>query len=169
MTVWYVVFTKLRQEAVAQENLTRQGYCTYLPRHRVWQHQAGQWRSSLEPLFPRYLLIQSAHGNHSLAPVRSTVGVSRLVCFGVVPAVLQAATVQALRNLEDAQINALPRDDSPFRVGQEVQVLQGPLKGLVGLVASVSRTRVEVLTHLLGRDVTVCVHAEHCIADCVAA
>ena len=40
---WYAVCCKPRQEAVAEENLLRQGFQTYLPRIRMRQRRRGQW------------------------------------------------------------------------------------------------------------------------------
>ena len=57
MGCWYAVFCKPRQEAVAEENLQRQGFHVYLPRTRIRHRRRGQWVNAIEALFPRYVFI----------------------------------------------------------------------------------------------------------------
>lgn len=78
---WYVVYAKSRQEAVAEENLGRQGYEVYLPLIAQPRRQRGQWRQVLEPLFPRYLFVHLRLGCDNIGPIRYTTGVSSLVRF----------------------------------------------------------------------------------------
>jgi len=40
--IWYLIFTKPRQEEVAYTNLRRQGYQAYLPRLRLWRMRRGK-------------------------------------------------------------------------------------------------------------------------------
>lgn len=154
---WYVVHTKVQQEDVAAENLARQGYKIYLPRIKVLKRSRRHRCQELqfEPLFPRYLFFQPSTRDHSIAPVRSTMGVTTIVRFGQALAVLRQ---QALRSIQDfeARQNAAGLDEiSPFRTGESVSVVDGPLVGLEGLVSSVSQERVVVLMQLLGHETRV--------------
>ena len=76
MTNWYAVQTKPRQELVAEQNLQRQGFVTYLPRIRLRKRKRNKLVDAVEPLFPRYLFIHVDPDQDSLAPVRSTLGVA---------------------------------------------------------------------------------------------
>jgi len=69
---WYLIHTKPCGEALAQENLERQGFETYLPRMAFTTRRQG--RRSVAPLFPRYLFLQLEEGRQALSPVRSSVG-----------------------------------------------------------------------------------------------
>ena len=71
-TRWCVVKSKPRAEREAAEQLTRQDYRVVLP-------ELIQPRKRWEALFPSYLFVQPADETHSIAPVRSTLGVSQLV------------------------------------------------------------------------------------------
>ena len=53
MKEWYAVHARPRQEAVAELNLKRQGYRTYLPRILLRKRRRGKWARVVEPLFPR--------------------------------------------------------------------------------------------------------------------
>ena len=54
---WYLVVTKPQSEFKAQENLSRQGYETYLPLVQTSRRRNGKIVNRTEALFPRYLFI----------------------------------------------------------------------------------------------------------------
>lgn len=168
LTHWYVVHTKPQQEQVACENLTRQGYEVYLPRIKLLKRSRRLrcQEMQLEPLFPRYLFIQPGSPEHSIAPVRSTLGVTTIVRFGQTPAVLSHEVLTSIRDFEARQNEAGLEAISPFRNGERVLVVDGPLAGLEGLVSSVSQERVVVLMQLLGQDTRVNLsHHQLLVAD----
>ncbi len=154
---WYVVHAKARQEQVACDNLARQGYAVYLPRIKILKRsrRLGCQEVQLEPLFPRYLFIQPGSTEHSIAPVRSTLGVATVVRFGQAPAILRHEVLIGIRDFETRQNAADLEAISPFRNGERVLVVDGPLAGLEGLVSSVSQERVVVLMQLLGHNTRV--------------
>ena len=55
---WYAVYTKSRQERIAQENLERQSFETYLPLMVLSRKRRGEWVETVEPIFSRYLFIR---------------------------------------------------------------------------------------------------------------
>jgi transcriptional antiterminator RfaH len=126
---WYVVHTKVRQEQTAWDNLVRQGYSVYLPRIKILKRIRGRQRALQEPLFPRYLFVQPRSVAHSIAPVRSTLGVTTLVRFGQEPAILRPETLRCIREFETRRNAARDEDISPFRPGERVRVAAGPLAG----------------------------------------
>lgn len=83
---WCVARTKPRQEAVAQANLLRQGFQCYLPRLKVLRRIRRQQVVRLEPMFRQYLFFRPRRDEQSITPVRSTLGVLGVVCFGIEPA-----------------------------------------------------------------------------------
>ncbi len=154
---WYVVHTKARQEQPACDNLARQGYTVYFPRIKVIKRVRGQQHAVLEPLFPRYVFLQPLSAAQSLAPVRSTVGVTTIVRFGQEPAQMRGDVLQVIRSFEAQRNTVKDADLSPMQPGERVRVADGPLIGLEGLISSVSKQRVIVLMQLLGQDTEVSV------------
>lgn len=152
---WYVVHTKVRQEQLACDNLVRQGYLVYFPKIKQLKRLRGRQEAHLEPMFPRYIFLQPESAAHSIAPVRSTLGVTTLVRFGQEPAVMRPQTLKDIREFE-ARRNASSNEDiSPFRPGIQIRVAAGPLTGMEGLISDVSHERVVALMHLLGQDTRV--------------
>jgi transcriptional antiterminator RfaH len=155
---WYVAQTKPRQERLAKGHLERQGYRVQLPLACL---RAGQRRGSgssngpaLEVLFPGYIFFAPQHPEQSIAPVRSTVGVTRLVRFGQQVATLSSglladvlAFVEHCTQLPGglaARVNGVAQ-------GKRVEIVEGPFVGYQGLVRGVGRERVMVLLDILGR------------------
>jgi transcriptional antiterminator RfaH len=161
---WYVCHTKPRQEAVAEAHLVEQGYEVYLPRLAQWAHRRGDWQRSEAVLFPRYCFVRPGHAGQSLAPVRSTPSVSALVRFGGEPAVLADSQLQAIRALAAQMETAVRQNAAPFATGESVTVIDGPLKGLAGIVSAAAADRVMVLLSLLGREQTVALPARQLVA-----
>ena len=153
MTNWYAVHTKPRQEATAEQNLRRQGFDIYFPKVLVRKLKRGKWVKVVEPLFPRYLFILVDPDQHSLAPVRSTLGVSDLVRFGQQLRPVPDAVIAFLRQAEDPETHQHHADEWPHRSGDEVEVLEGPFKGFSAIFqAATSEDRALLLIDLLGRQ-----------------
>ena len=153
---WFAVQSKPRQEASAKVQLERQGYHAYLPLMTVRKRRRAAWTTSVEPLFPRYLFLNANINEQSLAPVRSTLGVSGLVRFGNVLRPVPDAVVHYLQQAEAAQ-GAVPGEESwPFRAGDKVAVLEGPFAGLTAVFEGAQpEARAMILIELLGRQNTV--------------
>lgn len=162
MLRWYVVHTKRAAEAVAEANLIRQGYEVYLPLLARMARHRGRRREEIVALFPRYLFVAVHEASQSLAPVRSTVGVSNVVRFGQQYAAIPAAVIAYLRDREDAE-SGLHRLCSPAMPapGTCVTLLDGPFGGLQGIFTRESGPdRVIVLLNLLGTETRVTVPVE---------
>ena len=145
-TAWYVVHTKPRQEARALENLQNQGFTCYLPTMQVQKLRNQRVQVVTEPMFSRYLFIQLDDQTQNWGPIRSTLGVSKLVSFGPQPAKVPPEFVAFLK---EAPPETLARMFAP---GDTVQVAAGSLQGLEGkYLAHDGETRAFVLIELLGQ------------------
>lgn len=156
MNSWYLVHTKIRQEQVALENLERQGFECFLPLALVEHARKGALQVVSEPLFPRYLFIRLGTGMQaqSWAPIRSTLGVSRLVTFGQKPAMADDQLVAQIRTTcarSDGVVRA-------FNPGEAVVVTHGPFAGLEAVYQATSgEGRAMVLLNLLSKPVSLAV------------
>jgi transcriptional antiterminator RfaH len=150
---WYLVYAKPRQEPVAQENLRRQGYETYLPLIHKLSRRGGRRIASIGPMFPRYLFIRLDEKTDNWGPIRSTLGVASLVRFGQLPARVPEDLVAVLRAREDAQgLQPAPPTDE-LKPGQKIRVLEGSFSGFEGVfVARTGRERVVVLLEIMGKS-----------------
>ena len=145
-TAWYVVHPKPRQETRAFENLQNQGFHCFLPTMQVQKLRNQKVQTITEPMFSRYLFIQLDDTTQNWGPIRSTLGVSRLVSFGPLPAKVPP---EFIAFLQEAPPEALERMFAP---GDRIHVADGPLKGLEGqYLAHDGEARAFVLVDLLGQ------------------
>ena len=152
MPEWYVISTKPRREEYAQEQLSRRGVETFLP--RIVEPARLADRSNIAPLFPGYLFTRidlEAQYFH----VVWTPGVRKLIGFGEAPCPVDDAVVEFLRARVGAE--GILRPASLLREGDMVRVRRGPLEGLVGIIEhpGCGRGRVRVLMELLRRQTRV--------------
>lgn len=150
---WYVVHTKPRQEQRALVNLEQQGYGCYLPLLATERLRQGGLKVVQEPLFSRYLFISLDSGltGQSWAPIRSTLGVSRLVSFGAEPAKVDCTLIDALRS-QDRAFSERPQ--RLFDHGEQVQIKDGPFAGLDAIYQmSDGESRAMVLIDILSKPV----------------
>ena len=156
MRYWYAVQTKPRKEAIAELHLQRQHFETYLPKVLLRKRRRDRWTKVVEPLFPRYLFIRVDPDESSLAPVRSTQGVTGLVRFGHSLKPVPDGVIHYLRQTENPDTHQHHAEDWPHRGGDAVQVLEGPFKGLTGVFQmATAEDRALLLIDLLGRKNTV--------------
>jgi transcriptional antiterminator RfaH len=147
---WYVIHTKPRQEQRALENLQRQGFEAWLPMITLEKVRRGHLAQVVEPMFSRHLFIRLDTVQTNWSPIRSTLGVSKLVAFGNTPAAVPDDLISALRNMP-----APPRERM-MNPGDEVQFVAGPLKGLRGIYQQHDgEARAMVLIELLSQPQTI--------------
>lgn len=149
---WHVIFTKPRQERIALENLQRQDYECFLPLIQSEKDHRGRVTMTSEALFPRYLFVKLSADvkSKSWSPIRSTVGVSHLVCFGRTYAKVDNELVESLRTRSD---NPQRRRFSP---GDSILINDGALTGLEAIYQCPSgEGRAMLLLTILSRSVEV--------------
>lgn len=154
MTRWYVVQTHPNAEAKALAHLKRQGFRAYLPRYRKSRRHARKVEIVKAPLFPGYMFVELDVTTEQWRPIRSTVGVTRLICNGDTPVPVPAGIVEDIvaRETEDGLLDVT--DPSPWKPGDTVQVIDGPMTGQVGWFQKLAdKDRIMVLLELLGRQV----------------
>jgi transcriptional antiterminator RfaH len=160
-SAWYVVQTQVNGEARAVQNLQRQGYEIYLPRYLKRRSHARKVDFAVKPLFPRYMFIAIEMATQRWRSIQSTVGVSRLVCNGDVPAAVPEGVVAALKAREDDK-GYIGMDIRPaFAPGDKVRVLAGAFMDNAGLFNGLAdHNRVSILLDMLGRKVRVLLDAD---------
>ena len=157
--VWFLVRSKPRQEAVALANLARQGFESYLPLFAAEKLVRRKSTVVQEPMFARYLFVRlDTSGNgQSWSPIRSTVGVSELVCFGSRPARVDDSLIATLREREATQ-QADPI--TLFAHGDSVRITEGAFVGLEAIYQmNDTEGRAMVLLDLLSKPVAMTIDA----------
>ena len=151
--------SKPRQESVALTHLARQGYESYLPLFATEKLVRRKSTVVQEPMFARYLFVRldTTGQGQSWSPIRSTVGVSELVCFGSRPARVDDALIATLREREIAQQGT---PTTLFAHGDSVRITEGAFAGLEAIYQMKdAEGRAMVLLDLLSKPVAMTIDA----------
>lgn len=150
---WFCVRSHLKHEHIAAAHLR------LIPGLEVFNPQVRLLRStrrgrfwSTESLFPNYLFARFVLES-MLERVRCTPSVKGVLQFGSrIPAIPVAVIQACRRELEEMKSKVLI--EAPDE-GQEVEVADGPMRGLKGPVMKVlpARQRVQVLLEVMGRSI----------------
>lgn len=152
---WYLVVTKPQSEFKAQENLLRQGYETYLPIVQTSRRRNNKIINRTESFFPRYLFIYLNKENDNWAPIRSTIGVTGLVRFGGLPAVVPEKMIENLKNNEN-EFGLQSLEKKELKLGDKVEIIDGPFEGYKAIYQRMKSTeRVSVLLDIVGKNTQV--------------
>ena len=158
-SAWFLVRSKPRQESVALTQLARQGYESYLPLFAAEKLVRRKSTVVQEPMFARYLFVRldTTGQGQSWSPIRSTVGVSELVCFGSRPARVDDSLIATLREREATQ-QADPI--TLFAHGDSVRITEGAFAGLEAIYQmNDAEGRAMVLLDLLSKPVAMTIDA----------
>lgn len=156
VTSWFLAQFKPNSHRIAQRNLERQGFGTFLPLHRETRRKTSRFATDLRPLFPGYVFVAFDACDAQWRAIRSTQGITRLVSFGEKPALVPAALVDALRGRCGA--DGCLRDAAQLEIGDSVTVTQGPFAAFAATVETIEPDRrVWVLLDLMGRQIRVAV------------
>ncbi len=155
MRAWYLIYTKPSQEDVALDNLERQGYETYLPKILGLRKKGGRSVKVPSAMFPRYLFINLDNQQDDWGPIRSTIGVQKLVRFGVEAARVPNTLIEHIRKRENEDgLVCLP--DKEYKQGDKVRINSGPFEGYEAVFSEKqSRDRVIVLLGIAEKHVAI--------------
>lgn len=145
---WYLIQTKPRQEARAEENLQRQHFECYRPLKVSLQKKRSPRALSEEELFPGYLFIRMDQVHDNWYPIRSTRGVARIVTFGAHPVPVQDELIEQIR-----QRLLSPEPRPTFQQGEHVLIKAGSFCDIEAIfLAADGEERAVILLNLLQRE-----------------
>jgi len=156
MKNWYVIHAHSNQEFRAKLNLQRQNYFIYLPQYIGTRKHARKVEKILKPLFPRYLFIQLNLLHDNIASINSTFGVNKIVAFGNEPSIISNEVIKNLMVQEDNQGNLDSIVNSRFKIGENIKIKEGVLKGNNAIFMGINENqRVSVLLSMMGRKLNI--------------
>ena len=127
---WIVVRSKPRAEKVAFDQLMKKGINVYLPLVKKRQKWSDRKKWVELPLFSNYLFAKVELKNSIY--ILQTHGVSSIVKFKGTVATVQESVVNSIRWALEGGYELEPTEY--FLKGDEVEVIEGPMKGTKGVV-----------------------------------
>lgn len=159
-TTWFLAQMKPNSHGIANRNLTRQGFETFLPLQEETRRARGRFITRRRPLFPGYIFVALDVKRGGWRAVNSTIGITRLVSLGGAPTPVPDALVSELMARCDAEGKLLP--PRLLQPGDEVTLTKGPFSDFVATVERIAPDRrVWVLMEMMGAQTRVAVDAEH--------
>jgi transcription antitermination factor NusG len=129
--VWYVLYTKPRNEKKVLQLLTLKGFNCYCPCQRVLKQWSDRKKWVEEPVFKSYIFVQIAEFSLKKIPILQTPGVVRFLFWLGNPAQVKQLEIEAIQSfLEDHNTNRM----NILTVGSHVRINDGLLKGIDGEV-----------------------------------
>lgn len=144
MNKWLVAEYKSNEVAKLKLNLENQKFKFFLPKlTRLNSKNVAKE----ELMFPGYIFISSSYERYTR--LKYTKGIKKILIFGHNIPYMNDDEIEALKDIEN-QSKDVPMKYN-FKVGQEVMINKGSLKGNLANICSLpAKKRVFILIHILG-------------------
>ena len=138
------------EKTIKNRELEEYFFNIIVPMEEQVEIKDGKRKTNLKKVFPGYVLIKMIVTEESWYIVRNTRGVTGFVGSGTDPIPL---TDMEIRNMgfDSVPVNV------DYDINDNVQVLNGPLEGFVGVVQEINKEKqkVKVLVSMFGRETPV--------------
>lgn len=151
-TAWFAVWTRARHESRVLDQLRRKDVEAFLPKVARWSRWKDRKKRIEWPLFPGYCFVRIDPSE--TLPVLKCSGVVSLVSNNGRPASIPDLEISSIRTLVESELSY---DPCPLvKVGQMVEVVSGPLRGVVGrLTRKGNHARLVLSVNLISQGVAV--------------
>jgi transcription termination/antitermination protein NusG len=154
---WFAVWTRSRHEQVVREQLAQKHIDVFLPTVTRWSRWKDRRKRIDWPLFPGYCFAR--FNPRERLPVLKCAGVVTIISSEAgEPAPIPEIEIDGIRRLVESN---LAFDPCPLiREGMMVEVIHGPLRGVIGrLLRKSEKARLILSVDLIGQAVSVEVDA----------
>jgi transcription termination/antitermination protein NusG len=152
---WFVFYTKSRQEKKVDELLRKRGFKSYLPLQMVMRQWSDRKKKIEVPLFNSYIFVQMEE--HAITEVLQVPGVAWNIRLDDKPAILHVRELDTIKRfIETGLLLETHGVQERFAAGDRIEVVDGPLKGLEGvLIDNQSKHFFSMLLESIGQVITV--------------
>ena len=149
---WFAILARTGREKNATLLLENAGYECYLPVSKFTRRWSDRVKEVEVPLFPGYLFCRM--NPHNRLPVLMTPGIIQIVGVGKTPIPVAEEEIAAIQRVGKSGLPTMPW---PYlEVGHLVNIEEGPLCGLAGIVLKIkSGLKLVLSVSLLQRSVAV--------------
>ena len=147
--LWYLVQFKPNSYRVAELNLNRQGFETFIPFQEVSARRFSRFVSSITPLFPGYMFVSFNPEEPFWTKIRSTIGVLRLVGLGEKPKNVPSYIIEEIMQMCDHSGKFRP--SKPLAKGDDVRIIRGPFADFLATIEKIhDNKRIHILFKFMG-------------------
>ena len=128
-----------------------------VPTQEVTEIRNGKRVQVTRRLYPGYVLVKMYYNQRTMHTINSIQGVIKFVGGGKEPQPLRDDEIAKILGQEVEAETLEPKEEVPFRVGQVVEVMEGPFKEFSGTVQEIypDKGKLKVEVSLFGRPTSV--------------
>lgn len=147
---WHVVICKPSNENLVSQKLNAGGFEVFYPKLKKYYPKLK--KEKVIPLFSKYIFVKFDTTN-DYKTITYTRGVSKILCFLGVPALVNEAIIDSLKTYCDATNIIAPKfmQKEAVVLGDRIKITSGVLEGVEGIVSGVhsDKERIEILIDLI--------------------
>lgn len=149
---WFAAVTQPQREAVAVDNLRRQGFHTFSPLESVVRRHARKTIVTTAPVFRGYVFLRMDPMQARWRAINGTLGVRSLVTSGGAPLTIRPGVVETL--VASTNADGILEFADPLQPGMTVRLRAGPFAEQLGVIERLDgRNRLVLLMNLMGGQV----------------
>lgn len=129
-----------------------------VPTQDVVEIKGGKRVTKTRRLYPGYVLVEMVLNERTLHMINNLQGVIKFVGSGVQPQPLRPEEVNKILGVATAEVEEeVSETEIPFRVGQVVEVTEGPFKDFSGTVEEIfgEKGKVKMQVSIFGRPTSI--------------
>lgn len=155
MLSWYAVRTYSNYEFRVNNMLLKKSFNVFYPTVLKWSRRRDRRKKIARPLFPGYLFVESDPYASSWLDIKKTEGVFNILSYKGIPQSMPQEEIDSVRKIIESGLD--PRPHPFLNVGDMVIVVEGPLRGAIGIFKSFDDKKGTfiVSVNLLGRSIAV--------------
>lgn len=127
---WLVFYTQSRQEKKIRDLLLRNGFEVFLPLQKVMRQWSDRKKKVEAPLFNSYIFVFESEDK--ITSILQIPGVAWNIRYNDKPAELRPKELTTIQRFLESGLLLETGPIEKFTPGDVVQVVDGPLKGMVG-------------------------------------
>jgi len=127
---WYALHTRSHFEQRVYDGLCGKSMEAFLPRIQVLSRRKDRRKEIMIPMLPGYVFVRSNLEVEEHWKILKTVGIVRMIGFKGKPVPAKEEEISSLMILDGT--NRTVQNRTYMKKGDQVMIMEGPLKGLVG-------------------------------------
>jgi transcriptional antiterminator NusG len=127
---WLVFYTKSRQEKKVRDQLAKNGFEVFLPLQKVMRQWSDRKQKVEVPLFNSYIFVRESEDK--IVDILQSPGIAWNIRHNNKPAVLHPKEVDLINQFLSSGLLIEVNTVQDFQIGDNVQIVDGPLKGVRG-------------------------------------
>lgn len=143
MKGWYVIFTRTGYEQnvrkLIEQSFMKEEMKLLIPKRKIVERKSGKRLEKIKLLFPGYVFVHTDMSDEMYHRIRNVLGSAVFLKEGFRPAYVSEDEMRVILSLTGR--SDLIDFSKGINIGGRVKIIDGPLKGYEGLIASIDKRK----------------------------